>query len=82
MAMSKRTGVPIKDLHTGFSVFVFRCATCHEYKYPDDLSKSDWHKVVPGMAWNARISDVEEEALLKYLIASKSDPKDRSGQKP
>lgn len=80
MVMSERTGVPIKDLHTGFSVFVFRCAACHEYMYPDDLSKKDWHKVVPGMAANAGISKIEEEALLKYLIASKSNAKNTSGE--
>lgn len=74
VAMSKRTGVPLKDLHTGFSVFVLHCGTCHEYMYPQEVSSSDWHKVVPGMAWNAGITTVEEKALLKYLLASKSRP--------
>ena len=73
-AMSKRTGVPLKDLHTGFSVFVLHCGRCHDYMYPEDVSANDWHKVLPGMAWNAGISKIEEKALMKYLLASKADP--------
>ncbi len=39
---------------------------------PDDVSKADWHVVVPGMAWNAGISEAEEEAVLDYILAAKS----------
>ena len=38
---------------------------------PADVSKADWHVVVPGMAWNAGIPPADEKALTAYLLAAK-----------
>ncbi len=51
---------------------MWKCDECHTHLLPDEVSAADWHIVVPGMAWNARITPADEKDLLKHLIAAKS----------
>jgi hypothetical protein len=37
---------------------------------PADVSREDWHVVVPGMSWNAGISEADEQALGAYILAA------------
>ncbi len=48
-----------------------QCSRCHEPMMPSEVSKDDWHIVTPGMAWNAGISEADEEAVLKYILAAR-----------
>ena len=70
-AMASRSGVKQETLVRGHSVYVAQCGRCHEYILPKDISKADWHVVVPGMAWNAGISAADERALTDYILAAK-----------
>jgi hypothetical protein len=71
-AMAEASGKGLDRLQRGHSVYLLKCGECHEAMMPDDVSKDDWHVVVPGMAWNAGISEAEEEAVLDYIFAAKS----------
>ena len=38
---------------------------------PDDITDEDWHVILPGMAWNAGMSQGDEEAVEAYIKAVK-----------
>ncbi|QJE96802.1 hypothetical protein [Luteolibacter luteus] len=69
-AMSQRSGVKMETLQRGHTVYLSQCGRCHQHIMPADVTKSDWHVVVPGMAWNAGISAADEKALAAYLTAA------------
>lgn len=70
--MAVASGVPLATLQRGRAVYLLHCGECHDLMVPDDVSREDWHVVVPGMAWNAAISTTDEKAVLQYLLAAKS----------
>lgn len=69
--MSTRSGKSLATLQRGHAVYLAQCTRCHEAKQPQNISREDWHVVVPGMAWNAGISKADEKAVLAYLLAAK-----------
>lgn len=69
--IAKQSGASLKDLRTGFDVWINECGRCHLHILPADVSQKEWHVMKPGVAWNTNISYAEEAALLKYIIAAK-----------
>ena len=69
--MATRSGVKYETLQRGHAVYLAHCGRCHQPILPADVSKADWHVVVPGMAWNAGISEADETALTAYILAAK-----------
>ena len=70
-AMAAKSGEDLAVIQKGYGVYMAQCTRCHEPKMPSEVSKEDWHIVTPGMAWNAGISEAEEEAVLKYILAAR-----------
>lgn len=70
-AMATRSGVKEEALQRGHTVYLSQCGRCHEHIMPADVTRADWHVVVPGMAWNAGISAADEKALTAYILAAK-----------
>lgn len=70
-AMAASSGTSGVMLQRGRAVYVTECTRCHEAMMPDDITAEDWHVVLPGMAWNAGISEADEEALEAYIRAVK-----------
>lgn len=70
-AMAAKSGDNLAVLQKGYGVYMAQCSRCHEPKMPSEISKADWHIVTPGMAWNAGISEADEEAVLKYILAAR-----------
>ena len=71
-AMAIRSKTSLWTLQTGHGVYMRKCGECHTHLLPDEITSKDWHIIVPGMAWNAGITPVEEKALLKYIIAART----------
>lgn len=71
--LAKKSGSSLKELHIGFGVWARECGKCHEHIFPDDVSADAWHATTPRMAWNANITDKEQDALLKYILAVRSE---------
>ncbi len=69
--MAARTGASVETLQRGHAVYLAHCGRCHEHILPKDISRADWHVIVPGMAWNAGISAADEKALTAYILAAK-----------
>ena len=72
-AMAAKSGSDLAVLQKGYGVYMAQCTRCHEPMMPSEVSKDDWHIVTPGMAWNAGISEAEEDAVLKYILAARQD---------
>ena len=68
--MASRSGAKYETLQRGHAVYLAHCGRCHQLILPDDVSKDDWHVVVPGMSWNAGISEADESALTAYILAA------------
>lgn len=69
--MEERSGTAQTTLVRGHAIYVSQCGRCHERVMPKDVTREDWHMVVPGMAWNAGISKADERALTAYILAAK-----------
>ena len=69
--MAAKSGESLAVLQKGHAVYMSQCTRCHEPMMPSQVSKADWHIVTPGMAWNAGISEADEKALLKYILAAR-----------
>ena len=72
-AMARRHDTSIQALRLGHSVYLRKCGQCHVHYLPDEVRSPYWHVVVPGMAWNAGISQREQGALLEYITAVSRD---------
>ena len=70
-AMAAKSGDKLPELQKGYGVYMAQCSRCHEPMMPSQVSEDDWHIVTPGMAWNAGISEEDEAAVLKYILAAK-----------
>lgn len=69
--MVAESGESAETLKRGHLVYSTHCTRCHEPIMPSEISGTDWHVVVPGMAWNAGISEADENAVLKYIMAAR-----------
>jgi hypothetical protein len=69
--MATESGEDLAVLERGFAIYGAQCNRCHEPMMPADVSLEDWHIVTPGMAWNAGISEADETAVLKYILAAR-----------
>ncbi|MGJ8644098.1 MAG: c-type cytochrome [Luteolibacter sp.] len=69
--MAKTSGEDLAVLERGYSVYNVQCTRCHEAIMPADISNKEWHILTPGMAWNAGLSEADEEAVLKYILAAR-----------
>jgi len=72
-SMAIRSNTTLDTLQTGHGVYMRKCGECHTHLLPDEITSADWHVIVPGMAWNAGITPNEEKALMKYIIAARSN---------
>ena len=69
--MASESGQDLAVLERGHKVYMTQCTRCHEPLMPSEVSTEDWHIVTPGMAWNAGISEADETAVLKYILAAR-----------
>lgn len=70
--MAESSGKSLKVLQRGRAVYLSECTRCHEAMMPQDISREDWHIILPGMAWNSGISAADEDAVEAYIIAVKA----------
>ncbi|MGJ8655921.1 MAG: hypothetical protein ACSHX6_05660 [Akkermansiaceae bacterium] len=68
--MATATNTDLKDLGEGHAIFMRQCSQCHEPKLPATIPSEAWHVIVPGMAWNAGLSEIEEKSVHAYIMAA------------
>lgn len=68
--MAKSANKPIADLGKGYGIFMRQCSQCHDKRIPNQIPTKEWHKIVPGMAWNAGLSVEERRLVTDYIVAA------------
>ena len=68
--MAIATQTDLKDLGEGHAIYMRQCSQCHEAKLPASIPSKSWHVIVPGMAWNAGLSEEEEKLVHTYIVAT------------
>ena len=66
-AAGRWPGTTIDDLERGRSLFVDRCAGCHDLPRPDQKSADEWPGLVADMADGARLSRADRDLVARYL---------------
>ena len=69
-AMADATGSDLALIGEGYTIYKRHCAQCHELKVPKSIPSKAWHVIVPGMAWNAGLSNAEEVKVYSYISAA------------
>ena len=68
--MALGLGVAHQELVRGHASYMRYCSQCHERVPPGKIDPEFWRGVLPHMAARAKISKIEEEELLLYLMAA------------
>lgn len=68
--MAMALGVEHGELVRGHATYLNHCNRCHEHVPPGVIDPELWRGVVPHMAVNAKISKIEEQELMLYLVAA------------
>lgn len=68
--LAKLSGSSLEEIGEGHAIFMRHCSQCHEERIPNAIPTKEWHKIVPGMAWNAGLSKEEERLVTKYVVAA------------
>lgn len=58
------------DLGKGHGIYMRQCSQCHDKRIPTQIPTREWHKIVPGMAWNAGLSEEERRLVTDYIVAA------------
>lgn len=69
---AKYKEVSMKTLTDGHAIYVGICTNCHEAKSIYSRSEDQWLNIIEDMASRANITNVEKDAVLKYVLAIKA----------
>lgn len=61
--------VTMQTLNDGYAVFSGPCTKCHRLKKVSKRTEEEWQKSVNLMAKKAKISEIQKDALWKYILA-------------
>ncbi|MBK6516761.1 MAG: hypothetical protein IPM79_21160 [Polyangiaceae bacterium] len=63
-------GTTVEELREGRSLYVAKCAGCHQLYLPSHLAPARWPASVSEMRERAAISEAHEKMISKYLVAA------------
>lgn len=70
--MAKKSGKSLAEIQRGHVVYMLKCGECHKYQLPADLDVDEWQDTVPKMIKHAGLESADEQAVLDYVIAVKT----------
>ncbi|MEK7719394.1 MAG: hypothetical protein AAB347_07270 [Bacteroidota bacterium] len=59
-------------LQKGRAIYINKCGNCHTLYLPEKYSTSEWRFQTAKMAVKAKLTDQEEELILRYLTKNDS----------
>lgn len=72
-AMAARSGKSLSQIERGHEVYMLKCGECHAYMLPHAVDIDDWEDSIPTMIRHAGLPSSDEQAVLDYVIAVKSE---------
>jgi len=70
--MAKKSGKELPRIQRGHVVYMLKCGECHVYQLPQNLDVDEWEDAVPKMIKHAGLDPADEQAVLDYVIAVKT----------
>jgi cytochrome c5 len=67
-------GTTVAELERGRSLYVARCAGCHQPVAPERIPADEWPEHVREMKERAHLSDEEMRLVERYLVTMASEP--------
>lgn len=67
-AKVKWESVTLGSLKQGHQLYMSKCGSCHYLYRPPKFSEEKWKKEMPDMSERAKISKIEQEHILTYLL--------------
>ncbi len=61
-------------LAAGFSVYKNSCGRCHTLHLPGEFSEEQWNKIIPKMAWKAKLDSTQTDLVYKYVLVMATLP--------
>lgn len=69
---SKYPETTMETLKEGHGIYTGVCTNCHGAKNIYSRSEEKWPGIIDNMAKKAKITDVQKDAVLKYVLAMKA----------
>ncbi len=63
----------VEEHAEGYQLFLNNCGKCHKLKPIEKFTDNQWMGIVPRMAQKAKLNDVEESKILKYILWQKEN---------
>jgi hypothetical protein len=76
-ASTRWPGVTASSLSTGHDLFIAKCNGCHGYPDLTAIPDEDWPGILEKMAKKADLGAEERDAVLHYVLTSRSEPSAR-----
>ena len=61
---------PATGQRSGRLLFARKCITCHDIFAPDGYTDSEWRQIMPGMARESGLSELDERLVLDFVLAN------------
>ncbi|MCK9411682.1 MAG: hypothetical protein M0Q53_05220 [Prolixibacteraceae bacterium] len=62
----------LSALQKGRAIYITKCGSCHTLYLPEKYSTSEWRIQTGKMAVKAKLTDHEEELIIRYLTKNNS----------
>ena len=68
LAPANGNGANLDSIREGYILYVNKCGGCHYLYRPTKFTEEKWRKELPEMAGKAKLSQQQQELVLKYLL--------------
>jgi cytochrome c1 len=68
----KHPGATLANLTEGYKLYTGACTNCHGTKSIYRIAEAKWPAIINDMAYEAKLTATEKEALTKYIFAIKA----------
>ena len=69
---AKYKDATMQNLTEGHAIYTGVCINCHAAKSIYSRSEGNWPAIIDNMAFKAKITDAQKDAVLKYVLAIKA----------
>ena len=72
LSLGKHLAVDPQALIRGREVYLNRCISCHNIEPVARYTQDEWKRIVPDMARESNLDDLQEKDLLSYILIARS----------
>ena len=69
---AKVQGITYDEAMQGYKLYVSHCSNCHRLHNPKEYSPASWNKILPEMFEKAKISNPDQQRLIRNYLTAKS----------